>query len=217
MENQSGNEGSFVRSYLVLRRAIGVIGFLLPIVVASGAYLLFQTGLQRSISSYYYTDMRDVFVGSLCAIGIFLFSYRGYERSDDIAGNLGGVFAIGVALFPTAPVDSDTSARFIGYAHCAFTILFFATFIYFSLCLFTKTKQKHPSARKLQRNRIYKACGCTMGGCILLIGIYFFLLQKTELPFEAYQPVYWLETFAIFAFGISWFIKGETILRDNPD
>lgn len=43
---------------------------------------------------FYHTGMRNVFVGTLCAIGFFLLSYKGYESSDDIAGDLGCVFTL---------------------------------------------------------------------------------------------------------------------------
>src|ERR671933_275348 len=90
-----------VISYLNLRRAIGLLGMGLPLVLVLGKLLGDGGGLLESISDYYYSSMRNVFVGTLWAIGIFLFSYRGYERKDDIAGTLACLAAIGVALFPT--------------------------------------------------------------------------------------------------------------------
>jgi hypothetical protein len=139
MEKKSGSERSMVFSYLALRKAIGILGSALPFVVSLGALILFGTGLQSSISSYYHTGMRDVFVGTLFATGFFLLSYKGYERSDDVAGNLACVFAVGVALFPTAPAGATAiGTRIIGYVHLAFAALFFLTLTYFSLFLFTK-------------------------------------------------------------------------------
>ncbi len=150
-------------------------------------------------------------------IGFFLLSYKGHKCSDDIAGDLACVFAVGVALFPTTPDGAAASgARLIGYVHQAFAALFFLTLIYFSLCLFTKTDpKKSPSKKKLQRNKVYKACGYTMGFCILLIAIHSFLPSEMQSLFEEYKPVYWLETLAVLAFGISWFTKSEAILKDE--
>ena len=54
-----------------------------------------------------------------------------------------------------------------------------------------------------------------MGICILLIAIYSFLPGTMASLLEAYKPVYWLEALAVFAFGISWFTKGEAILKDE--
>jgi hypothetical protein len=217
MQQELGNEKTLVISYLTLRKAIGILGTALPFVVSLGALIVFQTGIQSSLSSYYYTGMRDVFVGTLWAIGFFLLSYKGYERTDEIAGDLGCVFAVGVSLFPTAP-DCATSctAQIIGHIHLIFATLFFLTLIYFSLCLFTKTDPtKPPSIRKKQRNIIYKVCGYVMSVCVLLIAVYYFLPKEAKALFKVLNPVYWLEATAIVAFGISWLIKGEAILKDE--
>lgn len=189
----------------------------LPFVVSLGARILFHTGIQNSISGYYYTGTRDVFVGTLCAIGVFLLSYRGYERSDDIAGDLACVFAIGVALFPTAPGDPGTDGtNVVGYVHLVFAALFFLTLTYFSLVLFTKTDPtKRPTRRKLQRNVVYKTCGYTMVLCLALILVFHLLPKGTALALAGLHPLFWLEALAIVAFGISWITKGEAILKDE--
>jgi len=41
-----------------------------------------KTGIEPTISDFYHTTYRDVFVGSLCAIGVFLVSYRGHRRAN---------------------------------------------------------------------------------------------------------------------------------------
>ena len=211
------NKRSLVFSYLEHRKTIGLLGIALPLVVSLGALILFQTGLQSSISSYYHTGMGDVFVGTLFVVGFFLLSYKGYDRRDDIAGDLACVFLLGVALFPTTPDGAVTSgARLIGYVHLAFSALSFLTLIYFSLYLFTKTDpNKSPSRKKLQRNRVYKISGYTISVCILLIATYFLLPNEIASQLEEYRPVYWLETLALLAFGISWLTKGEGILKDE--
>jgi len=71
---------ALIISYLSLRKAIGFLGILLPFVLYFGALIIFGTGLQTSISGYYHTGMRDVYVGTLCVIGFFLFSYKGGEK-----------------------------------------------------------------------------------------------------------------------------------------
>jgi hypothetical protein len=92
--NQQPDKDPIVLSYLGLRRAVGVIGCYLPFALIFGKLFLQSRGLENSISSYYYTTMGDVFVGSMCAIGIFLMSCRGYDRRDAIAGHLACVFAV---------------------------------------------------------------------------------------------------------------------------
>ncbi len=215
MNQQTGPQDSLVLSYLSLRKAVGIIGSALPFVLAFGKILLQGPGIQGSISSYYYTDMRNVFVGSLCAIGVFLMSCRGYDRKDEIAGRLACVFAIGVALFPTTPdMDATSGDKLIGSLHLSFAALLFLTLAYFCLALFTKTApDKNPTRRKLQRNTVYRVCGYTILLCIFLIFV--FALPPVKALVERLTPVFWLESAAIIAFGMAWLIKGETILKDE--
>ena len=216
MPGKSDNSGSLVFSYLQLRKAIGALGLALPFVLAFGAWLIFRLGVQSSISYYYWTGMRDVLVGTLFAIGFFLFSYQGYARADNVAGNLACAFAVGVALFPTTP-DPPVSqaARIVGYVHFAFATLFFATLIYFCLVLFTKTRKRgRPTRQKLIRNGIYRGCGYLMAACILATFLYSVVPSLRMLLFP-FSPIYWLEAIAIIAFGVSWLVKGEAILKDE--
>jgi hypothetical protein len=189
--------GSLVISYLGLRKAIGIIGTALPFVLAFGNILVEGPGIQHSISSYYHTGMRDVFVGSLCAIAVFLMSYRGYERKDDIAGDLACVFALGVALFPTTPdVHVTPRDNIIGGLHLLFAVCFFLTLAFFSLVLFRKTDPtRAPTRRKLQRNSVYTLCGYTILACLGLIVVVAFL--SSDSPVKRLDPVFWLEAAAV--------------------
>ena len=206
---------SLVLSYLDLRKAIGIIGIALPFVVAIGKIIFESSGIQSSISSYYYTVRRDVFVGSLCAIAVFLMSYRGYERKDDIAGRLACLFALATAFFPTAP-DANATGRdtVIGTVHLLSAALFFLTLAFFALVLFRKTNpDKPPTRRKQQRNMVYTVCGYAIIACIALIVLVKFLPDDS--PVQKLAPIFWLEAAAIVAFGVSWFVKGEAILKDE--
>jgi hypothetical protein len=91
MKTKDNNYGQ-TYSYLALRKAVGWIGILLPFLLMFGYFLIFKGGIPLfDISMYYYTGMRDVFVGAMCAIVLFLFFYRGYDKWDDRAGNLSGI------------------------------------------------------------------------------------------------------------------------------
>jgi hypothetical protein len=217
MAPSRGTDSSLVISYLTLRATVGVLGILLPIVLSIGGMIIFHLHLQSSLSSYYYTGMRDVLIGTLWSIGFFLFAYRGYELEDEIAGRLACVFAVGVSLFPTAPDCTDCLySHFAATAHGIFAALLFLTLSYFSLVLFTKTDPtKHPTREKLQRNAVYRVCGYIMLGCIVLTPLSLYV-EPFKTVLERFKPVFWLEAIAIFAFGISWFTKGEAILKDQP-
>jgi hypothetical protein len=215
MDQQCVPQDPLVLSYLALRRAVGIIGLALPSVLVVGKILLQGPGIQSSISSYHYTDMRTVFEGSLCAIGVFLFCTRGYDRRDEIAGRLASAFVIGVALLPTTPSACATLRdKIIGGVHLSFAALFYLTLAYFSIALFTKTApENRPTPQKLQRNIVYRVFGCTILACLVLIGIVKLPLIADHL--ERLSPIFWLESVATMSFGVSWLTKGETILKDK--
>lgn len=99
-----------VLSYLAVRRALGLLGLILPAALYAYARA-FGYGMQPSISEFYHTHMGDFLVGCLVAIGVFLVSYLGYERqpgerlSDRWVARAAGVGALGVALFSVVPPD----------------------------------------------------------------------------------------------------------------
>lgn len=211
-------EHSMIISYMTLRKAVGILSMIMPLVLSVGYVLAGQgTEIKASISHYYHSPMRDFFVGLLSAVGLFMFCYKGPEKVDGIAGNLAGTFAIGTALLPTyhGGIPPDEAAILIGQFHLAAATAFFLVLSYFSLCLFTKTKTGQvPGRMKLKRNRVYRICGVAMLVFLTLIALYLVLL-KGRIPWlDQVKPVFWFETFALWAFGISWLTKGELILGD---
>ena len=142
----------------------------------------------------------------LFTIAWFLFTYRGYERKDDVAGNLACLFALGVELFPNSGEDWERVVHFLSAAGL------FLVLAYFSLVLFRKSGED-PTPRKLIRNRVYVACGGSILGCVVAVGVYTWFLQDTAIA--GTKPVFWLESLALWAFGISWAVKGEALLGDT--
>ena len=95
--------------------------------------------------------MGEVFVGSMCAIGAFLWSYKGYDWRDATAGSIIAVCAIGIALFPTAPDTGGTASQTtIGNIHTWFAANFFLTPPFFTRAIPEKPGQTSPNA--------YEAC-----------------------------------------------------------
>jgi hypothetical protein len=102
---------------------------------------------------------------------------------------------------------------FLNTAHYISAALFFITVACMSLFLFTKTTPgERPTKRKLQRNKVYKACGYVMlFFMILIVALQF----KFTAPLLPYKPEFWFETMVLLAFGISWLTKGEGLLKDK--
>jgi len=205
-----------VLSYLALRKAVGAIALGLPFALAIPWWLFHHHVLQSSISGYYYTGMRNLFVGSLCAISMFMLSCRGYDRQDEIAGFFSAFCALGVAFFPTAP-DTDATPRQLDLAtvHYIFAALLFSTLAYFCLVLFKMSARNRSLTRKkLQRNRVYTVCGCAIILSMLLIAILHMIL-KIDVLAGNFQTVFCFETTSLLAFGVAWLVKGETFLKDD--
>ena len=66
-----------------------------------------------SMSGSYYTSTRNLFVGSLCALGVFLIGYR-HTRRQDVCTSFAGLCALAVAFAPTAPAPPRPPAPAAG-------------------------------------------------------------------------------------------------------
>ena len=197
---------SLVISYLTLRRLVGALGMALPIVVMVWGFTICGcTRILPSISDYYVLRTRDALVGILLSIACFLYTYRGFD-DDDRYGNLAAIFAVAVALFPNSGTPVERTVHFSAAAGLLLVLA------YFSLKIFTKSSG-HPTPQKLIRNRVYTVCGVLILVCVLLIGLYKSFGEASEIALL--RPVFWLETIALWSFGFSWFVKGETLWRDR--
>ncbi len=200
-------EDPLVISYRTLRRAVGAIGIALPIALVLGENQFGRSGILDSISSYYWSDaMRDVLVGSLCAIGVFMLSYRGDGWKDNLAGYLTCAFAVGVAMFPCSePGKPRTLTNYLHYGSAAGMFL---TLAYFCIFSFTYNDPgTTPLPKKPLRNKIYVTCGIIILFCIAGIGLHGLLRPNGA----SGSVVFWLEAAAIWAFGWSWYIKGKGV------
>ena len=195
------------------RRLIGVLGFLLPILLPLVAGLRPTAPLPRwtlldSVSAYYYTGAVGILVGVLFALSLFLFSYPGYENviADRVVGCVGGAAALGVALFPTTAPKGlcplpwwNPALRTVHYVSA---VILFVSFILFAVWLFRKSNvpkgQKRPPEKRW-RDRVCLTCG--------LLIIASVLWAASSLITHA--PIFYPKAIAIFAFAISWLVKGE--------
>ncbi|MEQ0557612.1 DUF998 domain-containing protein [Amycolatopsis sp. NEAU-NG30] len=193
---------TLVHSYLFLRRAIGLIGLALPVVLILGKQLAQGGDLLGSLSAYYYTDLRDVLVGAMCAAGVFLLAYYGHDSIDNIASTVAGLGAIGLALFPTTP-DHDVTAwdRTAGVLHLTFAAVFFLALAYFCLRLFP-----HDGEQPERFGVLYRVCGGVILACLVLITLAKYLGLTPDL-----HPALWLEAVAVEAFGVAWLVKGRSL------
>lgn len=91
-----------LKTYRYLR--MGMVGLVLALALAILLERLQVDCWQTSISSYYYTPARAIFVGSLIAIGVSLLVIKGSTRREDVLFNIAGILAPVVGVVPTSSV-----------------------------------------------------------------------------------------------------------------
>jgi hypothetical protein len=212
-----------IMSYLLMRVLIGVIAVLLPFALILANWIIGH-GVQSSVSGYYYTPMRNLFVGSLCAIGVFLVSYDGYDLADRAITDVAGLCAICIACFPTtpaAPAAPTARQALIGDLHLTFAC---TAFVLLSLMAFRFAKRQPTPPGLTWWRRVEYAFGFTgpgdsqalawervvyrvSGGMILTCVILIYPLSAA-----AAHSLLVLETSMLAAIGLSWFVKGRKIL-----
>lgn len=236
------NDRNLVSDMCTLRRVVGVLGMALPILLWVGLGLdsHFTAPFPLpSISHYYYTRIGSILVIVVSLMATFLIVYKGKEPIDFWLSTGAGVFALALLLFPTSNLNSlccgeqcdlckTYSVTVLPVSqmrenfHYISAGIFLSCLAGMSLFLFTKT-DKPPGREGLAkqvRNRIYIICGALM--ILAMVVIFLDFLSTTfhvsiSIPhdwYEANNLTFWMETVAIESFGISWFIKGETIFKD---
>jgi hypothetical protein len=86
------------------------------LLVALAAAVFYQSSQQgsflASVSAYYYTPAQAVFVGALIGLGASMIALQGLTDAEDQFLNLGGIFAIVVAIVPTGRgADFNSAVR----------------------------------------------------------------------------------------------------------
>lgn len=209
-------------TYRRLRKAIGWLGILLaPTLIGLSQLPFFQTEPQPSISHYYYTNLRELFTGVLCAVALFMIRYKGHYnpvwwKNDDFMTSLAGCMALGVALVPTNPVEerwcqkiytllpiyeSWTGALHYGFAAALFLIMAVLCLFVFTIGHRNEVYQRDPL---ISENYQYRLYGTIILLCILAIAVNAIVWDGR---FE--NLTFWGEMVALLAFGMAWLIKGR--------
>ena len=208
------------RTYRRIRTAIGIIGFILPLSLIIGTEVaFFQTDKKPSISHYYYSNFREIFTGSLCAVGLFMLLYRGYGnakwwKNDKLLTNIAGLMAFIVAFIPTEPKSGDTHLyslipnyhQNMNWIHLGSASILFISFSILSIFAFTEGSKMETSPGMLHENKIYRFCGLGIVASILVI---FIFLKNNRLEKMVPHMTLYMETLALFFFATSWLIKGR--------
>jgi len=207
--------GGVVATYLLLRRAIGWIGLLLPIVVIVGDAAFCSGPLPNSLSDFYYTPMRNILVGALCVLGVFLLLYDVSVRVDRWITNAAGMGVLGVAFLPGSPqvAHLTTSQEVIGNIHVFFAAIAFvalsATMWRFAEAVSDGPGAPGPSPRAAL---FYRVSACVMLGFVIASGVAILLPLSVQ---NATLLIFDFEALAIITFGVCWLVKGHALSYDS--
>lgn len=206
------------------RMIIGLLGFALPPVAC---FIAWKWPVDRSLpvpmdslSAYYYSSAVAVFSGVLASLAVYFSTYEGYANEDQSKDRRAAIAAaggaIGVALFPTEPPCQGLALpwwkEWMGTLHLVSAVVLFGAFIFFAAFLFPKTspekrKQPLPSDKRI-RNLVYRLCAGIMGVCVVWAIVRVLWRPKEE--------IFWFESVALWAFAISWMVKGRAGFMAKP-
>lgn len=207
-------------TYKYLRFGMAGLAFVFPVLLVLAGVVLHWLGppgvmpdpVMSSMSAYYHTPLRGVFVGLLYAIGFYLYLYKGFSVFENRWLNLAGTFAILVAMLPTkdgcqCPCDTFTTRL----AHGVCAVLFFATIVFVCRRSAAETLPLlKDEARNNWYSKWYRALGVAIIVLPLLISVFTLLVQRGLAP-ENRTIGLVAETLAIWTFALYWYRKGQEI------
>jgi hypothetical protein len=219
----------YAKSYLLVRSVLAFIGVLLPIAFIVGEAYFIDGGVQvrGSLSSYYHSTMRDLFVAALAVIGFLLLTYMAGQRNtyDYWLSTAAGIAVLGVAFFPTMrpglgnaprcgtlpePAGCSAMQQQLGEAltakvHGASAAVFILSLAAIAFVFAYREKKYNGRARLAA---VQMACGWV----IVVAVVWVVLGNWVDLRMGPLTPLYVTEVVSVWAFGLSWLLTARALL-----
>jgi O-antigen/teichoic acid export membrane protein len=218
----------YVRAYLVMRVFVGALGVALPfvLVLLDGLWFDGDPFPNTSLSAYYYTGVRELFVGALSATGVFLVTYKVAERNlENVLSVVAGLAVAVVALLPTGrparvpeltPLQDRLGADAVETLHYIAAAVFIVSLAVISF-YFGKREGSRP--RQVGKRRSPRFWRNYHWGCAAAIGAALLWIAVTQVSgWGPSRSLLYGEAVAVWAFGASWLWKGLELdmLRGDP-
>ncbi|MBV7378136.1 hypothetical protein [Maritimibacter dapengensis] len=198
-----------------LRYGLGLLGLVLPFLLAFSGRVV-DGVVQPTISDVFHTTQRDLLVGGLTAIGVFLVVHRGWRRfpgrwlSPDLIVFLAGIAAMGVAFFPNESTEIATTSQKVLGLKVAPILHYGAALLLYLMMSMTCFLVYAPDAAGWER-RFYVWAGRVIffTGCMVMVlsGI----KNNTDGVLAQFiisnNLVFWDESLGVWAFSASWLLK----------
>ena len=168
---------------------------------------LFAESKITSISASYYEGgwSQSILVGFLFAIASFLLAYNGLSRFEMLMSKFAAVAGLGVALFPCGCNGHAEIIPYVHFGSAAVMFLILACFCY----VFYKRARAKGYTEANRRAVIYVLCGIVIIASILII--VFDKAASGVLSSKISRLVFYCESAALVAFGISWLTASRTL------
>lgn len=156
--------------------------------------------------------MRDYLVGTLSAVGFFLYFYMGYSRSEDIALNCAAIGALIVAFFPmdwpTKCADPGALPEAIFSLHGIGAAVLFLSIAFVCVVKADDTLDLLTDEKlRAKFKRSYVVLGALMVAMPLSVFLVHLCLPKTECS----RVVFFIELAGILIFAAYWLVKSREI------
>lgn len=201
-----------------LRYGLGLLGLALPFILALSGRVV-DGVVQPTISDVFHTTQRDLLVGGLSAIGVFLMVHRGWRRfpgrwvSPDLIVVLAGMAAMGVAFFPNeSTVVATTSQKIFGLSRAPVLHYGSALMLYLMMSM-TCFLVYAPEADAWER-RVYVWSGRVIFASGVMVMVLSGIKNNTQGVLAeiivAHNLVFWDESIGVWAFSACWLLKAWT-------
>ena len=200
-------------TYFTLRLGIIAASLILPWVLYFGGNAGPHPGLLPSLSDYYPngTDFtRDWFVGTLGAVGVSLYFYKGYSTLENVLLNIAGVLAVVVALVRCRCNDPTQPAS----VHGAAAVLFFVCIALVAVFCASDTLALIPIDEQASKRRFHIAY-VALGLLMVTFPVVAFLI--TLIFGQQNNITFFVEAAGIYAFSAYWWVKSIELSKTEAE
>ncbi|MEV6495213.1 hypothetical protein AB0M20_42330 [Actinoplanes sp. NPDC051633] len=230
MVTEKDSASLYAKSYLLIRSVLAFIGVLLPIafIIGEAYFIGGAVQVRGSLSSYYHSPMRDLFVAALSVTGFMLLTYMAGQRNtyDYWLSTVAGIAVLGVVFFPTnrpgigagprcgeipEPAGCAAIQQSLGEAVTARVHYTSAAIFILSLALiaFVFARQERDRYGNLKLAAVQRLCGWVIIGSVAFVIVGNWL----HLRIGPLTPLYIAEVVSVWAFGISWLLTARALLK----
>ncbi|PTM90485.1 hypothetical protein [Dietzia psychralcaliphila] len=199
-----------VETYFVLRMVIAAGALILPATLLLWVALDSGVSMMGSLSAFYYSPARSLFVGILVAIGVALVAYRGYTRGENALLNGAGVLSIVVALVPTG----DSSLPGLTVAGAVHAVAAVGFFVLAALSIFFYGQETLGSLSDPDQQRRYRAVYRVLAVLVVAFPGAAVLVAWVVGPSVA---LFAGEAAALYAFAAFWLVKTYELSQSHAE